>query len=129
MSYFPEPYSHGRNKIKVELDSPNGATKSYLEDVTGTILQILLNKVDLCSSKSNSDELDIDKSKTAPVDLSKISNLVKHSVVKKTVYDELFKTTNAIQAIYTNNLVKNIEHDAQIKDIEEKIPNRYAYKH
>lgn len=89
----------------------------------------MLNKVDLCSSKSNSDELDIDQSKTAPVDLSKISNLVKHSVVKKTVYDELFKTTNAIQAIYTNNLVKNIEHDAQIKDIEEKIPNRYAYKH
>ena len=34
MSYFSEPYSHGRNKIKVELDSPNGATKSYLEDVT-----------------------------------------------------------------------------------------------
>ena len=88
----------------------------------------MLNKVDLCSSKSNSDELDIDKSKTAPVDLNKISNLVKHSVVKKTVYDELFKTTNAIQAIYTNNLVKNIEH-AQIKDIEEKISNRYAYKH
>ena len=35
MSYFPEPYSHGRNKIKVELDLPNGATESYLEDVTG----------------------------------------------------------------------------------------------
>ena len=28
MSYYPKPDSHGRNKIKVELDFPNYATKS-----------------------------------------------------------------------------------------------------
>ena len=26
MSYFPEPYTHGKNKIKVELDLYNYAT-------------------------------------------------------------------------------------------------------
>ena len=34
MSY-PEPYSHRRNKIKVELDLSNYATKSEVEKVTG----------------------------------------------------------------------------------------------
>ena len=27
MSYFPEPHSHSKNKIKVELDLSNYATK------------------------------------------------------------------------------------------------------
>ena len=27
MSYFPEPYSHSKNKIKIELDLSNYATK------------------------------------------------------------------------------------------------------
>ena len=34
MSYFPS-YSDSKNKIKVELDLSNHATKSYLKDVTG----------------------------------------------------------------------------------------------
>ena len=32
MSYFP-PYSHSKNKIKVELDLPNYVTKSYLKKI------------------------------------------------------------------------------------------------
>ena len=35
MNYFAEPYSHGRKKIKVELDSSNCATKSDLEGEIG----------------------------------------------------------------------------------------------
>ena len=27
MSYFPKPYTHSKNKIKLELDLPNYATK------------------------------------------------------------------------------------------------------
>ena len=30
MSYFPEPYSHSKNKIRVELDFSNYLTKSNL---------------------------------------------------------------------------------------------------
>ena len=30
MSYFPEPYSHSKNKIKVEKDLFNYEIKSYL---------------------------------------------------------------------------------------------------
>ena len=39
MSYFP-PYSHSKNKTKLELDFPNYATKSDLKNATGvTTLQ------------------------------------------------------------------------------------------
>ena len=31
MNYFPEPYSHNKNKMKVELDLSNYATKSSLK--------------------------------------------------------------------------------------------------
>ena len=35
MSYYPEPNSHIRNKIKVELDLTNYATKNKLDHATG----------------------------------------------------------------------------------------------
>ena len=47
----------------------------------------------------------MEKLKTLPFDLSKLSNALKHDVVKKTVYDDFFKKLNAIQAINTSNLV------------------------
>ena len=33
--YFPEPYNRSRNKIKVELDLSNYATRSDLKNATG----------------------------------------------------------------------------------------------
>ena len=35
MSYFPKPYDHSRNKIKVYLYLPNYKTKSDLKNATG----------------------------------------------------------------------------------------------
>ena len=34
VSYFPEPYSRSKNKIKVELDLSNYAIKSCLKNAT-----------------------------------------------------------------------------------------------
>ena len=31
MSYFPQPYIHSKNKIRIELDLPNYATASDLK--------------------------------------------------------------------------------------------------
>ena len=41
--------------------------------------------------KSKVDKLDIGKLETTPVALSKLTDLVKNNVVKKTKYDELVK--------------------------------------
>ena len=42
------------------------------------------------------DTLDIDKLAPVPVDLSKLSDVVKNDVVKKTVYDKLAAKVNSI---------------------------------
>ena len=47
-----------------------------------SIHQNLLKKADLASLKSEIDKLDIDELETIPVDLSKLSNVVKHETVK-----------------------------------------------
>ena len=59
----------------------------------------------LSNLKSKVDKLDIGKLEAIPVDLSKLSNVVKNDVVKKTEYDELVKKVNAISTIDTSDLV------------------------
>ena len=49
--------------------------------------------------KSKVDKLDIAKLETNPVDLSRLSNVVKTAFVKKTEHNELPKKVNAIQLI------------------------------
>ena len=56
--------------------------------------------------KSKIDKLDIGKLETTPVDLNKLSNVVKNYVVKKTAYIELVKKANNISTTDTRNLVK-----------------------
>ena len=46
-------------------------------------------KLNLASLKTELDKLDINKLVPAPVDLSKLSDVVKNNVVKKTVYNKL----------------------------------------
>ena len=77
MSYFPEPYTHSRNKRKVELNLPNYATKSDLKGITGINTSKFAKEVDLANLKSNIDKLDIAKLETTPVDLSKLNDIVK----------------------------------------------------
>ena len=49
----------------------------------------LAAKSDLASLKDEIDKIDVDKLKTVPVDLSKLSSVVNNQVVKKTVFDIL----------------------------------------
>ena len=77
MSYFPERYSHSKNKKKLKLDLSNYATKSGLKSATGFDTSKLAKKANLVSFRSDSD-----KSETT-VDLSRLSNVVKNDVVTK----------------------------------------------
>ena len=47
MSYFPKPYSHNKNKTKVELDLSNYATNSGLKTETGIDTSTFAGKYDL----------------------------------------------------------------------------------
>ena len=67
MSYYTEPDSHIRNKIKVKLDLSNYATKKELEHGTGVDKSDLAAKKDFVALKAKVDKLDINK-------LVKVSN-------------------------------------------------------
>ena len=83
MSCFPEPFQHAINKIKIELDLDNYATKSDLKSATCFVTSRFAYNADLVSLKSDVD--DFDALKTVLVDLNKLSNAVKNDVVKMTV--------------------------------------------
>ena len=57
----------------------------------------------LSSLKNKEDKLVIGKLKSIPVDLSKLSDVVKIDVVKKSEYDKLFKKINNIKTIGSND--------------------------
>ena len=71
------------------------ATKDNIKNITHVDTSSLVLKTNLANLRTKVDKLDIDKSATVPVDLSKLSN-VKIDVVKKTVYDKLVAKVNNI---------------------------------
>ena len=60
--YFPEPKSLG-DRVKVELDLSNYATKADLKNATSVDTSKFAKKIDSADLKSNFDKLDIDKLK------------------------------------------------------------------
>ena len=74
----------------------------------------------MANLKTEGDKVDIDKLATVPVDLSKLSNVVKNDVVKKTVYDKLVAKVDNID---TSNLVKKTDYNTKISEIRYKIPD------
>ena len=85
--------------MKVELDLSNYATNEYLENAAGVDTSKFAKTVDLASLQSEIDELE-----TTLVDLSKLIDVMKNEVVKKTVYDELVKKVNVFQTTDSSNL-------------------------
>ena len=63
--------------------------KLILKNATGIDTSKLASKSDLASLKAEIDKFDIETLKLVTVDLSKLSDVVKIDVVKKTVWDKL----------------------------------------
>ena len=115
--YFPS-YRSPEGNIKVELDLSNYATKTDLKNVTHVDVSSFASKTNLASLKTEVDKIDVDKLKTVPVDLDKLSNVVKNDVVKKTEYDKLVVKVNGID---TTNVVKKTKYEKDGSDFEDKI--------
>ena len=84
--YFP-PYNNSREKIKVELDLSNYATKDDVKNITHVDVSSFASKTNLAALKAEVDKLDTDKLKTTPADITKLTNAVDNELVKKTVYN------------------------------------------
>ena len=81
--YFPT-YNNSKEKIKVELDLSNCATKDDVKNITHVDLSSFASKTNLAGLKTEVDKLDTDKLKTTPADLAKLINAVDNDLVKKT---------------------------------------------
>ena len=141
--YFPKPYEPCGGNINVKVDLSNYATKTDIKNISHVDTSSFALKTNLASLKTEADKLDIDKLVPVPVDLSKLSDIVKNDVVKKNVYDKLVAKVDNIDTNEfvlktkydtdksklqnkipdTGGLVKKIDYDVKITDIKGKIPD------
>ena len=140
---FPKPYKPFGKSINVKVDFSNYATKTDIKNILHVNTSRFPLKTNLATLKTEVDKLDIDKLVPFPVDLSKLSYVVKNIVVKRDVYDKLVAEVNSIDTSGfvlktkydtdkselenkipdTSGLVKKTDYDAKITDIESKIPD------
>ena len=116
MSYYP-PYKSSGNNVKVELDLTNYAAKTDLKNITHVDVSSFASKTNLAALKTEVDKIDVDKLKTAPVDLAVLINAVKNDVVKKTDYNAKITSIEAQIAGLTKNTVDKLADITKLKAI------------
>ena len=78
--FYPEPYEPFGGDINVTVDLSNYATKSDIKNISLVNTSSFALKTNLANLKTEVDKLDIDKLVPVPVDLSKLSDVVKNDV-------------------------------------------------
>ena len=112
--YYP-PYKSSSNNIKVVLDLSNYATKKDINEITHVDVSGFASKTNLAALKTEVDKIDAHKLKTVPVDLAKLSNVVKNEVVKKTDYNAKVTNTESQIAGVTKNTLDNLGDITKLK--------------
>ena len=94
--YFSKQYEPFGGDINVKIDLSNYATKSDIKNISHVDASSFALKTNLASLETEVYKLDIDKLVPVPVELSKLTDVIKNDVAKKTVYDELVAKVNNI---------------------------------
>ena len=118
--HFPKPYEPFGGDINIKIDLSNYATKDHIKNITDVDTSSFALKTNLANLKTEVAKLDIDNLKPVPTDLSKLSDVVKNDVVKKTDYNKL---VTKVDNIDTSGLVKKTDYNSKITEIEDKIPD------
>ena len=131
--YFPKPNEPFWWDINNKVDLSNYATKAHTKNISYVDTSSFELESKLVSLKTEVDKVDIDKLVPVPVDLSKLSD-----VVKKTAYDKLVAKVNSIDAsafvlktkyetdkskIENKNPDKKTDYNTKIAKIEGEVPN------
>ena len=115
--YFPKPHE-AFGDINVKVDLPNYAAKADIKNISHVDTSSFALKTNLANLKTEVGKLDIDKLVPFLVDLSKLSDVVKNDVIKKTDYNaKITEIENKIPNI--NNLAAK----TALTTVENKIPN------
>ena len=135
--YFLKPYEPFGGDINVKVDLSNYATKADIKNISHVHTSSFALKTNLANLKTEVDKLDINKLVAVPVHLSKLSDVVKNDVVKKTDYDKLVDKVDNIDSSGfvlktkdetdkselennisdTSGLAKKTDYDAKITEI------------
>ena len=101
MSTCYPPYKNSSKNIKVELDLTNYTTKDDVKNITHVDVSSYASKTNLAALKSEVDKIDVDKLKTVPDDLAKLTNVVKNETAKKliSVLMIMLKRLNLVQIL------------------------------
>ena len=116
---FPKSYEPFGGDINVKVDLSNYVAKADIKDISHVDTSSFAINSNLANLKTEVDKLDIDKLVPVPVDLIKLSNVVKTDVVKKTVHDKLVAKVNSIEISAFGLKTK---YDTDKSEIEYKIP-------
>ena len=116
--YFLKPYEPFGGDINVKVDLLNYATKTDIKNISYVDTSSFTLKSNLASLKTEVDKLDIEKLVPVPVDLRKLSDVVKNDAVKKTVYDKLVAKVNSID---TSRFVLKTKYNTDKIELENKI--------
>ena len=112
--FFPKSFRSFRKSISVKVDLSNYATKADIKNISNADISSFALKTNLANLKTEVDKLDIDKLVPVPTDLSKLNNVVKNDVVKKTVYDKLVAKVNNID---TSRFILKSKYDTDKSEL------------
>ena len=116
--YVPKPCKPFGGNINVKVDLSSYATKADIKTISHGDTTSFALKTNLINLKAEVDKLGIDKLVPVPTDLSKLSNVIKNDVVKKTDYDKLVAKVNNID---TSDFVLKTKYDTDKSELENKI--------
>ena len=116
--YFPKFYEPFGEDTNVKVGLSNYETKAEIKNISHVDTLSFVLKTNLANLKTEEDKLNIDKLVPIPVDLSKLGDVVKNDVVKKTDYNaKITEIENKIPDI------SNLATKTTLTSVENKISN------
>ena len=120
--YVPKPFRSFPGNTNVKVDLSTYTRKTDLKNVTHVDTSSSALKTNLASLKTEVDKLDIDKLAPVPVELSKLSDLIKNDVLKNTVYHKLAAKVK-VNNIDTSDFTLKTKYKTDKTELEKKIPD------